>query len=194
MRILIVKSKEHFYLRKYAFILCLIITQMANGQNRADTIRFLENYSYKYLDLLFNKRDIDSAMLFWSAGIAKGLKTDYTNWKQECETDSMLKLLFTEDMKTFYRHVRGKIDFFAVDDKEGINIMYFTRDSTLVFLICCDFWGDFESNNLLMRSNLHFESQDKGKSWLLMDDSWIRNFFIVNYYKKEYYSKWPSVP
>ncbi len=177
MRILIIKTTDYIHLKKCTIILYLMITtQMVNGQNRADTIHFLENYSYNYLDLLFNKRDIDSAMLFWSAGIAKGLKTDYTNWKQECETDSMLKLLFTEDMKTFYRHVRGKIDFFAVDDKEGINIMYFTRDSTLVFLICCDFLGDFECKNLLMRSNLHFESQDKGKTWLLMDDSWIRNF------------------
>ena len=84
--------------------------------------------------------------------------------------------------------VKGKITFFAVDDKEEVNIKYLpTLDEGYLFLINYDFYGYFESHNLLMRTSLSFYSADKGKTWTLSQDGWLRNYIILNYYRKDYY-------
>ncbi len=93
-------------------------------------------------------------------------------------------------MKTFYKRVTGKIVFFAFDDKEGININYFvTPNDGYYFLITYDFFWDFESHNSLMRTSLVFESNDKGKTWTLNQDSWIDDYMKLYYYKKDYYGR-----
>jgi hypothetical protein len=117
---------------------------------------------------------------------------DYSGHKRECDTDSALKVLFTSDMNSFYSKVRGKIDFFACDDKEGANIIYLpTQDQEYgyIFLINYDFFGDFECHNLLMRTSLQFNSFDEGKTWTLTDDKWIDHYMIKYYFKKDYYDR-----
>lgn len=100
----------------------------------------------------------------------------------------MLKILFRNDINNFCSRVKGKITFFATDDKEGVNIVYLpTPDEGYFFLINYDFYGDFESHNLLMRTSLNFYSADKGKTWTLSQDHWIQNYMIINYYRKDYY-------
>jgi hypothetical protein len=179
-------------MKKIAVIVFILFTQVSYGQTTQDTVNFLKEYSHSYLEYLFNKRDIDSAMRFWDKRMANGLRRDYSNHKQNCDTDSTLKILFTSDMNTFYNRVRGKIDFFACDDKEGVNIVYLpTQDQQdrYLFLINYDFWGDFECHNLLMRTSLAFASIDKGKTWTLTDDKWIDNYMIIYYFRKDYYGR-----
>ncbi len=179
-------------MKNIQIVFLLMLMQASYGQTSQDTVNFLKEYSHSYLEYLFNKRDIDSSMRFWDKRMAAGLKMDYSNHKQQCDTDSTLKVLFTNDMNTFFKRVRGKIDFFACDDKEGINIVYLpTQDSEsgYIFLINYDFFGDFESHNSLMRTSLQFNSYDKGKTWILTDDKWIDNYMIIYYFRKDYYGR-----
>ena len=177
-------------MKKAIIALLAFATTSSNAQTLSDTINSLKDYSHNYLDLLFNKKNIDSAMSFWSKGLVQELKADYSNHKQRCDDDSTLKAFFTDDINLFSKKVTGKIEFFACDDKEGINIIYLpTLDEGYFFLINYDFFGDFESHNRLMRTFLNFQSSDKGKTWVLVQDNWIRNYMILNYYKKDYNGK-----
>ncbi len=69
-------------MKKSIIILFILTSYIGQGQTLKDTIDNLKNYSQHYLDLLFNKRDIDSAMTFWRKGIFEELKTDYSNHEQ----------------------------------------------------------------------------------------------------------------
>lgn len=182
-------------MKKISIIVLILSYQATYCQSSRDTINFLKDYSHAYLEYLFNKRNIDSAMSFWDKRMARGLKMDYSNHKERCDTDSSLKMFFAHDMNTFYNRVQGKIDFFACDDKEGVNIVYLPTDDKetgYVFLINYDFYGDFESHNSLMRTSLQFNSYDKGRTWALTDDKWIDNFMIIYYFRKDYYGKNPN--
>ena len=174
-------------MKKLFFIYFVFLSVDGNAQTLRDTINFLKQYSHSYLEFLFNKRNIDSAMSFWSRGMTQELKMDYFNHKQTCNTDSTLKVLFANDINSFCSRVNGKIDFFACDDKEGINIVYLANDNgPYYFFINYDFFGDFESHNRLMRTFLNFQSYDRGKTWHLVQDNWIENYMILNYFKKDY--------
>lgn len=177
-------------MKKIAIIILLSVSQASYGQTLRDTINFLKDYSHGYLEYMFNKRNIDSAMRFWDKRMAAGLRRDYSNHKRECDSDSTLKVLFKSDMNNFYNRVKGKIDFFACDDKEGVNIIYLPiEENKYIFLINYDFFGDFEAHNLLMRTSLNFESIEKGKTWTLTDDKWIDNYMILYYFRKDYSGK-----
>lgn len=59
-------------MKEIALIILLLLSLVDYGQTKQDTVNFLREYSHSYLEYLFNKRNIDSAMRFWDKRMAAG--------------------------------------------------------------------------------------------------------------------------
>ncbi len=160
------------------FSLFFMSSILSIAQTKEDSVRYMMDYSKKYLSALFIQKDPDSAIRFWGNYIYNDLKVGYDNGEINYKTNADLEILFTIDFLNFIRKIPSPIEFLPADSlsffEEYENIRYFSS-----FFFIKD--SVIKAAEYLNWIGLDFISRDRGKTWEISQDHWIANFMYYLY-------------
>jgi hypothetical protein len=165
---------------KYKIIVLCVMVGVAlssNAQKKEDSIKNLTNYSLRYLDELYNQRNIDSVTSFWSSINYKNLKVGYNNGGISYSSENDLRRLFKKDIDLLLKDEIKPVKFQQVDDI----YMFLDAENNQYFIISFDLKFGIKLDSTLQTTSLDFISKDQGKTWKINDDHWIQSFMYYLY-------------
>jgi len=166
--------------RKLIFVFLFLFTeQFSQGQSRKDTIKFVSTISKRYLDLLFNERRIDSVAAYWTKETYDDLAAVYNKGKIHYIDNKELLTFFSKDFYSYFRDIKRPIKFSQTE----IPILIEDDDGFKHVLIRLSIKGNIKIDSTLGPIFLDFVSKDHGKTWLVNDDHWIKQFMYFRYRK-----------
>ena len=133
------------------------------GQKSIDTVEVLKVKAKEYLNTMYSDENINEAIVKLDPVLIKELRGCYKSLDSLEYNDSMLVVQIKKDMNAFYKHTSNyKLINFTKSDlsSEGNRVFCFFKYT---------FSEYYDEENKIGKSILVVTSEDKGKTWHILD-------------------------